>query len=259
MQIAVISDVHSNLEALTAVFEDVRRFQLDGVWCMGDIIGYGADPLPCMDLILERCNLVLAGNHDWASVGLMDTARFNPFAKRSTEWTRQQLRDGDMSFIRSIPLIAATESLLAVHGSMTEPAMFHYLQTYSEAMANFQIMEELDVSIMLCGHTHNPIVFLDTNPMTYTSEEVVFLDEDVAALVNVGSVGQPRDGDPRACYCIVDTAKRLIRYRRVEYNADAARAKVDALFPDISRKDEPLPGYEEKDHDKNNDGVVDKT
>lgn len=243
MQIAVISDIHSNIEALQAVIEDLSRFQLDGIWCLGDIIGYGADPLACMDLVHENCNLVLAGNHDWAAVELMSTEKFNPFAKRATDWTREQLREQDIGFLRSVPLLAATDSLLAVHSSMIKPEEFHYLQTYSEAMANFNVMEQMNASILVCGHTHNPIVFLDTEPMSYTTEEVVFLDEDVAALVNVGSVGQPRDGDPRACYSIVDTTKRLIRFRRVEYDVEAAKAKVEAVFPDIAHKEEePLPG-----------------
>ena len=211
----------------------------------GDIIGYGADPLPCLDMVYQRCSLTIAGNHDYAAVGLMSTERFNPFARRSAEWTSGQLRPDDVSFIQSLPLYAGQETLLAVHGTMDEPVKFNYMATHSAAQRNFNKLAAYAGSILVCGHTHNPIVFLDTAPMRYSTDDVVFLEEGVSAIANVGSVGQPRDGDPRSCYCIVDTEKRLIRYRRVEYDMDAARLKVEALFPD-AKKDEPLPDAGEK-------------
>lgn len=243
MHIAVISDIHGNLEALEAVLADIDRFKLDGIWCLGDVIGYGPDPLPCLDLVYAQCQICLAGNHDYAAIDKIDTSMFNPYARASAAWTKEQLRPEDLGFLRSMPLLVVGSEITAVHASLDKPEEFHYVTGMSAAEKCFQ---QLSNDILVIGHTHLPICFLDTKPMSYTMDDVVFLEKGARALVNVGSVGQSREEDKRACYCIVDTERRLIRYRRVEYDKATHDKKLQKLFPDFAKfQDDALPGMKD--------------
>ncbi len=243
MHIAVISDIHGNLEALEAVLADIDRFKLDGIWCLGDVIGYGPDPLPCLDLVYAQCQICLAGNHDYAGIDKIDTSMFNPYARASAAWTKEQLRPEDLGFLPSMPLVVVGSELTAVHASLDKPEEFHYVTGMSAAEKCFEL---LSTDILLIGHTHLPICFLDTKPMSYTMDDVVFLEKGARALVNVGSVGQSREEDKRACYVIIDTERRLIRYRRVEYDKVTHDRKLQQLFPDFTKfQDDALPGMKD--------------
>lgn len=243
MHIAVISDIHGNLEALEAVLADIDRFKLDGIWCLGDVIGYGPDPLPCLDLVYAQCQICLAGNHDYAGIDKIDTSMFNPYARASAAWTKEQLRPEDLGFLRSMPLMVVGSEITAVHASLDKPEEFHYVTGMSAAEKCFSLLTN---GILVIGHTHLPICFLDTKPMSYTMDDVVFLEKGARALVNVGSVGQSREEDKRACYAIIDTVRRLIRYRRVEYDKATHDKKLQRLFPDFTKfQDEALPGMKD--------------
>jgi diadenosine tetraphosphatase ApaH/serine/threonine PP2A family protein phosphatase len=229
---AVISDIHSNLEALQAVLEDIARQSVQEVYCLGDVVGYGPNPRECLDLVMERCQVVLLGNHDQAV--LFDPVNFNPTAERATFWTRAQLEapvpnrhraDRRWEFLGECPLRHREEQLLYVHGSPRNPLNEYIFPEDIYNPRKMQALFGLVERYCFQGHTHLPGIFTEALEF-YTPEEVdhVFLLEGHKVLCNVGSVGQPRDGDPRACYVLLDGQRIL--YRRVEYDVETTVRKI---------------------------------
>ncbi len=230
MRRAIISDIHGNLEALKTVLDDVQRQQCDEIICLGDIIGYGPEPLACVDLIKD-VDICILGNHDLAA--LFDPEGFSNAAEQAILWTRKQMESGDtpeeclsrLNFLAHLPRIHKDGSTLFVHGSVRNPINEY---VFPEDLFNQRKMEKLFSMVQrLCfqGHTHVPGVF--TSEMSFLSpEETGFKYEMTSgkAMVNVGSVGQPRDGDPRSCYVIFEDP--WIHFRRVEYNMDATIQKI---------------------------------
>ena len=224
MKRALISDIHGNWEALQAVLADIQELGISTIYCLGDIIGYGPDPCRCLDTIINKANLTILGNHDQAS--LFDPKGFNPVALQSVYWTRDQLDSIGMKgkinarwdFLGELPRMHSDGEYLFVHGSPRDPTNEY---VFPEDVLNSGKMEALFSRIELyCfqGHTHIPGVFTTSGDFLAPEElDYHFQLTGEKTMVNVGSVGQPRDGDPRACYVILDDAVSRIEFRRVDY------------------------------------------
>jgi predicted phosphodiesterase len=230
MRFAFISDIHANLEALEAVFEDIEQQDVDEVICLGDIVGYGANPNECAELVRQKSDYILLGNHDAAAVNLLATHHFNSHAKIAIEWTAANLKNEIRSFLLSLPLVLTRETLTLVHSTPYEPNMWYYITSLEEAAFNFQYF---DTQVCLVGHTHIPIIIvLDAKKEVYVhqaSQVNLHGMEESRLLINVGSVGQPRDRNPDSCYAILDTTLGDFSYRRVPYNIEKAQAKMKKI------------------------------
>ncbi|MBT5738590.1 MAG: metallophosphoesterase family protein [Planctomycetes bacterium] len=223
MRIAVISDIHGNLEALTSVFELLDQQGVDRTLCLGDVVGYGPDPGACLSKIQDRCDVIVAGNHEHAVLDLLDLDYFNPIARQATLWTRSQLDEEQLEYIRSWPLVHHEPEFSIVHGSLDQPDLFDYIQTTWDAHLSFQ---QLKTPVCFIGHSHVPVSFLLSDVIRYNTDAVVELQEGLQAIVNVGSVGQPRDGNPAASLVIYEPEERRIERFRVEYDIEAVQQKI---------------------------------
>lgn len=227
---AIISDIHGNLEALEAVLADIAQQNVNEIYCLGDIIGYGPNPRECIDLVMERCAVTILGNHDQAA--LFDPEGFNAGAERAIFWTRHMLETGDpkgnerrWEFLGELPRVRREENVLFVHGSARNP-LNEYV--FPEDIYNQRKMERVFALVerhCFQGHTHIPGVF--TESLSFLSPEEIDHRYELGtekSLMNVGSVGQPRDGDPRACYVLFDG--KTVQYRRVPYDFEKTVAKI---------------------------------
>lgn len=246
MPIAIISDLHSNLEAVTEVLKDIRSRGVDAVYCLGDIVGYGPEPLEVIELCYD-CKLNLLGNHD---EGVLKTSYgFNPIAREAIEWTREVLRPGFLSggrkkrawsFLRSLPVVYKTGDILFVHASPRDPVMEYVLRADCQDIFGRPSEKIVDIfskieRLCFAGHTHDPGVIVEDGTFLKPVEfdNVFRLEPGRRYFVNVGSVGQPRDGDPRACYVIFDGDS--VEFRRVEYDFEKTRKKIHEI-PRLDRR-----------------------
>ena len=232
MRYAIISDLHSNLDALEKVLEDIKTQGVDRYVCLGDIIGYGAQPKECIQAVRELDCLTIAGNHDWAALGKTNIDYFNAYAKEATLWTRDQLSDEDVKYVDSLPLVEhLPENFTLVHGTLYNPELFDYIQTSYDAYLSLQALEG---QVCFLGHSHVPITFFQGEMISYTLSQEISLEDGVKALVNVGSVGQPRDDNPKSSYAIYDTTKKKVWIRRISYDIENAGKKIrDAGLPEV--------------------------
>jgi predicted phosphodiesterase len=235
---AIISDIHGNLEALQAVLGDIREQGVSDVFCLGDIIGYGPNPCECLDQVIDNCRVTLLGNHDQGA--LFDPEGFNTGAERAIFWTRDQLEKpgGDRSsidrrwdFLGALPRMHRDGKWLYVHGSARNPVNEY---VFPEDIYNQKKMEKLFSMIEFgCfqGHTHVPGVFTESRSfMTPDETGYTYRYEDQKFMVNVGSVGQPRDGDPRPCYVIQEDHQ--LTFRRPTYDPGVTASKIYNI-PDL--------------------------
>lgn len=227
MKCAVISDVHANLEALTAVLADIRKTDISEILFLGDAVGYGPDPEVCVKILSSECDLLIAGNHDHALVGLTSVLSFNPYAKAAMEWTRSVISAETVAVLKRLPFIAETPDgrMFLAHSSPMEYTQWHYLSTPSDAALNFGFFKN---RLCFVGHSHKPSIFerLPAGDIIVKNTESVFGNEN-RYIINAGSVGQPRDGDPRACYAVLDDDS--VRLRRVEYEIRLTQEKMARL------------------------------
>lgn len=217
MRIAVLSDIHSNLAALDAVRADLPA--VDEVWALGDIVGYGPQPNEVIAALQELGARSVMGNHDGAAIGTVDARDFNPDAAAAIAWTARSLDDNARAYLAALPEVRIDGSLTAVHGSPRD-AIWEYIISASIARASFTAFE---TPICLFGHTHVPIVFTEVDGEAVVVQAmpgVPVLLEGHRALVNPGSVGQPRDGNPQSSYCLFDTDAGQIDFRRVPYDIE---------------------------------------
>lgn len=230
MRIAIISDIHANLEALAKTFEVIDSKMADQVVCLGDLVGYGANPSECLSLVRQKTSFVLLGNHDQATIDLTATETFNPHARAAVQWTHDELTLEDKEFLRQLPYTLELQNLLFVHSSPYQPEEWHYIITAADARDNFAYFEE---PVCFIGHTHVPGVFVDdvwSRPPKGSS--LIELDRRKKYIVNVGSVGQPRDGDWRLSFGIFDTDTWTYQHVRAEYDVQSASEKIlDAGLP----------------------------
>lgn len=224
MRYAVVSDVHGNLEALGAVLEDVARHGATLV-CLGDVVGYGADPARCVDLVGGRALVTVAGNHEHAVVGRVDRRWFNPVARAAAVWTEAALGADRLAWLAALPLTAEIEDATLVHASPRSPEEWDYLVSAADG---FTALPAFATRLCFVGHSHVPAVWSvgSSGPQWRPGAVDVTLEPGRRYLVNVGSVGQPRDGDPRAAYATWDTEARRVRVVRVAYDVDTARRKI---------------------------------
>ena len=233
MNCVVISDVHGNLEALLAVKSSIDKIAPDRVIFLGDAVGYGAAPNECVEIIREMTAIQIAGNHDFGAVDLTDTRLFNPIAREAIDWTAGALTAANKKFLKQLPLFH-TESLelRAVHATPFEPEAWHYILSPSHALAEFEHFEE---NICFIGHSHQPVIFeLKDTETIVTKTDSMRIEPGRRYIVNVGSVGQPRDHDPRACFCVCDTDTGELRIERAEYDVESAKKRIlDAGLPPV--------------------------
>ncbi|MBA7653738.1 hypothetical protein ES703_61597 [subsurface metagenome] len=219
MRYAIIGDIHANLAAFTAVLDDIER-QGGGekVWCLGDVVGYGPDPHECIETLRQIDHVCVAGNHDWAAIGKISTTEFNPDAAVACHWTAQQLNSADVEYIENLPLFIEDGDFTLVHGSPRE-AIWEYIISTSIAKENFTFFKS---QVCLVGHSHVPLVFSQDENGAFSAgrflTNVKLLLGRNRLIINPGSVGQPRDGDPQASYAIYDSQTRIIRLYRVPYD-----------------------------------------
>jgi diadenosine tetraphosphatase ApaH/serine/threonine PP2A family protein phosphatase len=223
---AVLSDIHGNLEALGAVLRDAAAHAAD-VLCLGDVVGYGADPGPCVDLVAARARATVAGNHEHAVIGRLDLGWFNRYARVAAEWTRERIDADCAAYLGALPLTAEVEDATLVHASPRQPEEWDYLVSAGDGLGAF---EAFATRLCFVGHSHVPAVWsLGSSGPDYARGDVeVTLDAGRRYIVNVGSVGQPRDRDPRAAYALWDVEARRISVRRVAYDVATARGKIEA-------------------------------
>jgi predicted phosphodiesterase len=227
MRIAVISDIHSNLHALEAVLADIETEAPDEIWCLGDVVGYGPKPNECADIVRERAALVLVGNHDLASIGKLDTGDFGPLAAESAHWTERALGDDQAAWLRTLEPAATREGLELYHGSARDP-VWEYVLSEEVALENLRLTT---APIVLVGHSHLALglswdgKILEGGLMRGGTD----LDTTHARwLINPGSVGQPRDGDARAAWLLIDNAIGRAAFRRVSYPIEQTQAEMRA-------------------------------
>ena len=232
MRYAVIADVHGNLEALEAVLKKLREESYDALLFLGDSVGYGPNPNECIEALKNKAQVLLAGNHDRAVVGLADTAFFNPHARTAVEWTQEVLTDENRKLLVSLPIAKQMrdENLYLVHSTPKEPEKWHYLITSWDAYKNFPFFSE---KICLIGHSHVPAIIEEPpegkiNMFNIRAE----IKENHRYIINAGSVGQPRDGNPDAAYVLL-----------TENSAEIKRVSYDILLTQKKMRDAGLPDH----------------
>ena len=226
MRYAIIADIHANLEAFTAVLADIEHKEgVAEIWCLGDIVGYGPDPCECIELLRRYNHVCVAGNHDWAAIGKLDTSYFNPMAIAACEWTTKQLSPADIYYLEKLPLTIDKGDFLLVHGSPMEP-IWEYVISTGIAERNFSSLKS---KYCLVGHSHVPVAFKEEDgsclPITL-SPGIGLVIGDNRMIINPGGVGQPRDGDPRASYAIYDSESQIIRLYRIPYDISTTQDKM---------------------------------
>lgn len=233
MRIALISDIHANLEALQSVLLDIEKQKTDAIHSLGDVVGYGSDPSACLNLINKTCKIKLVGNHDHAALGESSTEDYTPIAKAAADWTRKVLSDKDLSLMQSFTVEEIVEDAHLVHASPFEPLEFHYILSPHDAKHAFPCLKK---PLCFFGHTHVPMIFTEDNSGLPRQKIGHSFSPDTEGryLINIGSVGQPRDNDPRACYVIHDTGSGDVEYHRVEYDIKKAQEKMEqARLPEL--------------------------
>ncbi len=225
MKVGVLSDIHGNLEALTAVLDFFSRKGVERILSCGDIVGYGPDPVACIELLQKVGALGVAGNHELGVLRKTPLARFNPLAVIGIHWTGDQLLDGHRFYLDGLPLVFRFGPLHIVHAAPAEPAEWEYVFSVDDADEQ---MGAFFTDICLIGHTHIPLMTekVAKQPARMIKKEGFFIREDAKYLINVGSVGQPRDGDPRAACMIIDLNEKQITLYRVEYDIARTQEKI---------------------------------
>lgn len=219
MRIAIISDIHANLEALTVCLSLIKSLDVDRLVCLGDIVGYGPDPDACVVAVRETADVVLLGNHDHAAVNIEATRNFNPLAKEAVLWTRERLSSESLAFLQKRPLSHEEQDILFVHSTPYRPEEWHYIFSWNEAIPQFEYFEQ---EVCFIGHSHLPQIYHNdvSKPLTLK------LNAGMRYIINVGSVGQPRDGDPRLSFGVFDTDTHEYLPIRAEYDVEATANKV---------------------------------
>jgi diadenosine tetraphosphatase ApaH/serine/threonine PP2A family protein phosphatase len=234
---AIVSDIHGNLEAFTSVLAEIERRGIQHIVCLGDIVGYGPNPMECMDLVIQRCRAALMGNHDFAV--FYEPYNFNSGAEQACFWTRSQFEnDPDVArrasrwkYLGNLPVRIRTSDFVAVHASPRRPVNEYIFpdDIYTNPGKFVSIFERFE-RLCFVGHTHVPVTLMrlrdDPLRTAYTVDTEIDLSETRRALINVGSVGQPRDEDPRAAYAIYDSTADRAWIRRVEYDIEREAHRI---------------------------------
>ncbi len=228
MPYAVISDVHSNLHALHAVIRDIESRNIDEIYFSGDAVGYGPQPDTCIEIIKNHCKILIAGNHDWAVINYTDITYFNEYARKAILWTQHTISEKYINDLQEFHLVKSSKDRNAffVHATPKDPENWHYLLSLYDAEVNFRYFHQ---PLCFLGHSHTPVIVerLFSGELL-VHKNYVEVKQQSRYIVNVGSVGQPRDGDPRASYAIVhDNAIEIVR---VQYDIKKTQEEMERAF-----------------------------
>lgn len=231
----LIADIHANLEALNAVLQAAAKSRFSKIICLGDIVGYGANPNECCNIMRREHAACVLGNHDAAAAGVIGTEWFNQHAAACVEWTQRQLTEENFAFLKNLPKQFSTkinsDSILCVHGTPQDPIL-EYID-FSSALQALQTVKE---NLILVGHTHTPYVFSKQNEL-FLKENSKIAFSSKRLVVSLPSVGQPRDLNKKAGFALLDSERKTIEIKRVEYDIAAAAKKIiDAGLPEIEAK-----------------------
>ena len=225
MRYALISDIHGNLEALEAVIAELSRQRIDEYLSIGDVVGYGADPSRCIDIVRSlKPKALIAGNHEWGVAGFLGLDYFSEYAAAGIVWTKNILSPSEIEYLKSFKLVCEGDGFVLVHSGLTEPEKFPYIVDSNDALRTMKLMKK---PLLFVGHTHAAeIYYSDKEKARETIEPHVLIEGSKLYVVNIGSVGQPRDMDPRASYALYDSDKHTVEIRRVAYDIEKAKAKI---------------------------------
>jgi diadenosine tetraphosphatase ApaH/serine/threonine PP2A family protein phosphatase len=213
--IGIISDIHGNLEALEAALKSLERHQIEKIYCLGDVVGYGANPGECLELVRQQSEIILMGNHDAAVAGQESLEYFNERAQAAVIWTKRVITAEQLEVLRGLPMEATLEDIHFVHSAPQQPRAWDYIFSPYDARAQFAFVRG---RVCFVGHSHVPGLYRELGLEKGGGHE--------RSIINVGSVGQPRDGDPRLCYVIYDSEAHQTQFIREEYDIESAAAKI---------------------------------
>lgn len=225
MKYAILSDIHANLEALNSVLSDARSKGVKRFVCLGDVVGYNANPAECIDIIRSLGCQTIMGNHDQYTIANEIPAAVNGRARESIEWTRKVLSKEHIEWLKALPMTRRIGSFEIVHASMNGPEDWNYVTNGIDAILHFHHQE---TPLCFFGHTHTPMYFTSENRKTHQGEDHIELKNGHSYFINIGSVGQPRGEDKRAQYAIYDTRKKTVELQRIEYDVASTCAKIRA-------------------------------
>ena len=226
MKYALLSDIHGNLEALRSVLTEIRRYKVETYICLGDIVGYGANPNECLELVQSLNPVAVLGNHDAAVCGLTGLDNFTPLACKAIIWTMQELKSAGRDYLATLPLVRTLGDITIFHSNLASPSDWRYIKKPRETYSSF---EKLPGRLGFFGHSHRPAIFQKNEQwVDYVIETELFLSREEQYLVNVGSVGQPRDRDPRASFAVFDSGSGDLKIIRVKYPIRKAQKKIRA-------------------------------
>lgn len=225
---AIISDIHSNLEATIAVLDEIERRGVNKIICLGDVVGYGANPNECCDILRKVSNSVVLGNHDAGSTGITRLSYFNKIAAYACVWSARVLTRQNRRWLKTLPITLVNDTDLVVHSSPSNPTAWDYILSLEDAIKEFNAF---DSHLCFVGHSHVPVTFVKKDNqydiIHPANGEVKFtLDTNAQYIINPGSVGQPRDGDPRASFAIYNKERKEIEIIRVPYGIETAKQKI---------------------------------
>ena len=225
MKYAVIADIHANFEALRVVLEDAKKQNCTHYVCLGDVVGYNANPKECLDIIRDTGMPCVKGNHDEYCSSETNLEGFNPHAAEAIQWTRQQLTEEDRQWLKELKYIRLVASFQIVHATLDGPQRWGYVFDRLAAAASFTYQ---NTAVCFFGHTHVPVAFIRDSVVRGGTYSKFKIEPGRKYFINVGSVGQPRDGNPKAAYAIYDMDEGSVELRRLDYDISAAQAKIMA-------------------------------
>jgi predicted phosphodiesterase len=231
MKYGILGDIHANYEALEAVLGEMDRQRVDKYVSVGDLVGYGANPVEVIKKIRDIEAIVVAGNHDYAAIDKLNIDFFNTYARESAIWTRNTLSEADKDYLKSLKLLEYCDNFTVVHSTLYSPELFEYIQTSYDAHLSF---EQQTTPLTFIGHSHVPVNFFKRRNVSFNMETEIKIDESIKTMVNVGSIGQPRDENPDAVCVVYDSDEMTLKMTRVKYDVDKASRKiVSAGLPEI--------------------------
>jgi predicted phosphodiesterase len=223
MRYAIISDIHANLEAAEAVLDDARNQKCTHYVCLGDVVGYNANPHECVELVRELDCPIVKGNHDEQAYLVESSRDFNELAEYAINWTREHLTEDDKTWLRDLRLSRQVRDFTIVHATLDTPGQWGYVLNNLDAVASFTYQH---TTVCFFGHTHLPLVYVRDDGVKRIRLDYLTIQAGKKYFINAGSVGQPRDGDWRAAYCIYSPDESVVELRRVKYDVAAAQKKI---------------------------------
>jgi predicted phosphodiesterase len=223
MKFALFGDIHANLEALQAVLEDARARQCTHFVCLGDLVGYNANPVECLDIVRDMGCPVVKGNHDEEASANNDLTGLNPLAEAALRWTKAQIDDERKQWLRQLKMVRQVRDFTIVHATLDSPDSWAYVMNKFDAMASFSYQF---TQLCFYGHTHTPKIYIKEDSVYSVDRTGISLKSGTKYFINCGSVGQPRDGDWRASYATYDVVGKRVEIHRLEYDIETAQSKI---------------------------------